>query len=150
MAAADTVALIERYYRAFNAGDAEGMLACLADDVAHDVNQGARRTGKEAFRAFSAHMERCYAEQLENIVVMATTDGARAAAEFDVLGTYIETDEGLPPATGQTYRLPAGAFFEIRDGRIARVTTYYNLAAWLKQITALEPPDELPGETPPA
>ena len=142
MAAADTVALIERYYAAFNAGDNEEMLACVAEDVVHDVNQGARRTGKTAFRAFSAHMERCYAEQLESIVVMATADGARAAVEFDVLGTYIETDDGLPPATGQTYRLPAGAFFEVRDGLIARVTTYYNLAAWLKQIAAQaqEPP----------
>ncbi|HXE87491.1 MAG TPA: ketosteroid isomerase-related protein [Hyphomicrobiaceae bacterium] len=141
-AAADTVALIERYYAAFNAGDDEKMLACLAEDVVHDVNQGARRTGKTAFRAFSAHMERCYAEQLESIVVMATADGAGAAAEFDVLGTYIETDDGLPPATGQTYRLPAGAFFEVTDGLIARVTTYYNLAAWLKQIAAQaqEPP----------
>jgi len=142
MAAADTVALIERYYAAFNAGDNEEMLACVAEDVVHDVNQGARRTGKTAFRAFSAHMERCYAEQLESIVVMATADGAGAAAEFDVLGTYIETDDGLPPATGQTYRLPAGAFFEVTDGLIARVTTYYNLAAWLKQIAAQaqEPP----------
>jgi steroid delta-isomerase-like uncharacterized protein len=142
MAAADTVALIERYYRAFNAGDGEGMLACLAENVVHDVNQGARRTGKEAFRAFTAHMDRCYAEHLENIAVMATPDGARAAAEFDVLGTYIETDEGLPPASGQTYRLPAGAFFEVQNGLITRVTTYYNLGTWLKQIAAQvqEPP----------
>jgi steroid delta-isomerase-like uncharacterized protein len=142
MAAADTVALIERYYQAFNAGDGEGMLACLADQVVHDVNQGARRAGKEAFRAFSAHMERCYAEQLENIAVMVTADGTRAAAEFDVLGTYIETDEGLPPASGQTYRLPAGAFFEVENGLITRVTTYYNLAAWLMQIA----PPAAPGE----
>src|SRR5687767_242992 len=91
MAAADTVGLIERYYRAFNAGDSEAMLTCLAEDIVHDVNQGARRTGKAAFRAFAAHMERCYAERLENIAVMATADGTRAAAEFDVLGTYIET-----------------------------------------------------------
>jgi steroid delta-isomerase-like uncharacterized protein len=81
-------------------------------------------------------MERCYAEQLENIAVMATVDGARAAAEFDVLGTYVETDEGLPPAIGQTYRLPAGAFFEVENGLIVRVTTYYNLTAWLMQIAA--------------
>jgi len=134
MAAADTVALIERYYQAFDAGDAAGMLACLAEDVVHDVNQGSRRMGKAAFRNFTAHMERCFAEQLENIAVMATPDGTRAAAEFDVLGTYIETGESLPPATGQTYRLPAGAFFEVKDGLINRVTTYYNLAAWLKQI----------------
>jgi steroid delta-isomerase-like uncharacterized protein len=138
VAASDTAALIERYYRAFNAGDTAGMLDCLAENVVHDVNQGGRRTGKAAFRDFAAHMERCFAEQLENIVVMATPDGTRAAAEFDVLGTYIETDEGLPPASGQTYRLPTGAFFEVQGGRITRVTTYYNLAAWLRQIAAQE------------
>jgi steroid delta-isomerase-like uncharacterized protein len=134
MAAADTVALIQRYYEAFNAGDTEAMLACVAEDVVHDVNQGSRRTGKAAFREFTAHMDRCFAEQLENLSVMATADGARAAAEFDVLGTYIETDASLPPASGQTYRLAAGAFFEVRGGLIARVTTYYNLTAWMKQI----------------
>jgi steroid delta-isomerase-like uncharacterized protein len=134
MAAAETVMLIERYYSAFNAGDTAGMLDCLAETVVHDVNQGGRRTGKAAFRDFAAHMERCFAEQLENVTVMATADGSRAAAEFDVLGTYIETDAGLPPASGQTYRLSAGAFFEVEGGRITRVTTYYNLAAWLKQI----------------
>ncbi len=138
MAAAETVALIQRYYAAFNAADPEAMLACLSEDVVHDVNQGGRRTGKAAFRDFSRHMDRCFAEQLENIAVMATPDGARAAAEFDVLGTYIETDEGLPPAAGQTYRLPAGTFFEVRDGLITRVTTYYNLAAWLRQIAPQE------------
>ena len=51
-------------------------------------------------------------------------------------GTYLKTDPGLPEARGQTYRLPAGAFFTIRDGRIARVTTYYNLADWMAQVGA--------------
>jgi steroid delta-isomerase-like uncharacterized protein len=146
MAVAETVALIERYYRAFNAGDSEAMLACLAEDIVHDVNQGARHTGKTAFRTFAAHMERCYAEQIESIVVMATADGTRAAAEFDVLGTYIETDDGLPPAIGQTYRLPAGAFFEVKNALIVRMTNYYNLAGWLKQITAV--PEETVQEPP--
>jgi steroid delta-isomerase-like uncharacterized protein len=150
MAAADTVALIERYYKAFNAGDSEGMLACLADTVVHDVNQGTRRTGKDAFRAFSAHMDRCYAEQLKDIAVMVSVDGARAAAEFEVLGTYIETDEGLPPASGQTYHLPAGTFFEVENGLITRVTTYYNLAAWLMQIAPPAASEELPGAPPAA
>lgn len=136
MAAADTKALIERYYASFNEGNMESMLACLAEDVAHDVNQGKRRTGKSAFREFSRHMERCYAEQLEDMTIMVTPDGTRAAAEFVVLGTYLETDEALPPASGQTYRLPAGTFFEVKDGLISRVTTYYNLADWLAQIAA--------------
>ena len=44
------------------------------------------------------------------------------------------TDEGLPPANRQTYRLNAGAFFAIRDGKVARVTNYYNLQDWIKQV----------------
>jgi steroid delta-isomerase-like uncharacterized protein len=128
------LALLDRYYTAFNAGDWEGMLACLSQDVAHDINQGARQVGKDAFRSFLAHMERCYAEQLHDLVLMASADGTRASAEFVVHGQYLATDEGLPEATGQRYVLPAGAFFAIENGLIARVTVYYNLADWEAQV----------------
>jgi steroid delta-isomerase-like uncharacterized protein len=134
MSQAPSEALIRRYYDAFNKGDTEGMLACLSDDVVHDVNQGVRRPGKEAFKVFCAHMTRCYHEQLKDIVVMTSGDGTRVAAEFNVHGTYLATDEGLPPAAGQTYVLPGGTFFAVRDGLITRVTTYYNLTDWLMQV----------------
>lgn len=133
---AHALALLTSYYAAFNAGDWEGMLDCLADDVAHDINQGATQRGKDTFRAFLAHMERCYRERLDGIVLMASDDGARGAAEFVVHGEYLATDEGLPEADGQTYQLPAGAFFAMSDGRIDRVTVYYNLADWCAQVGA--------------
>jgi len=128
--------LIENYYRAFNAGDRAGMLALLSDDVAHDINQGKRETGKASFGAFLRHMDECYREQLQEIVIMGNPEGTRFAAEFVVLGEYLKTDAGLPAASGQRYRLPAGAFLEVRDGQITRVTTYYNLQDWLSQVGA--------------
>jgi steroid delta-isomerase-like uncharacterized protein len=128
--------LIRAYYAAFNAGDFDGMVALLTEDVAHDINQGGRQLGREAFRAFMAHMDECYSERLEDIVVMTEPGDARAAAEFTVHGTYKATDSGLPPATGQRYVLPAGAFFEVRGDKIARVTNTYNLADWLRQVGA--------------
>lgn len=128
------IALLARYYAAFNARDWEGMIDCLADDVAHDINQGSRQVGKDAFRAFLAHMERCYAEQLRGIVLMASDDGRHGAAEFVVHGQYIATDEGLPEATGQTYVLPAGAFIAMENDRITRLTMAYNLADWTAQV----------------
>ena len=131
----DTAALIRRYYEAFNAGNSDAMISCLTDDVIHDVNQGERRNGKEKFRAFNARMTHHYRERLEGIAVMVSKDGSRAAAEFNVNGTYLATDSGLPEAAGQTYILPAGTFFAIRDGKIARVSTYYNLTDWLAQVT---------------
>jgi len=131
----ETERLIRAYYAAFDAGERETMLALLADDVAHDVNQGRRRQGKPAFRAFLAQMDAAYAERIEDLVVMVDTTGTRAAAEFTVVGHYLRTDPGLPEARGQAYRLPAGAFLEVRDGRIIRVTTHYNLQDWIAQVS---------------
>jgi steroid delta-isomerase-like uncharacterized protein len=128
--------VITEYFAAFNAGDAEGMLALVTEDVEHHVNQGAIRHGKAAFAEFLAEMDRAYAERAEDIVLFATGDGTRAAAELTIHGTYKATQEGLPLAAGQTYVLPVGSFFTLRDGRIARVTTYYNMADWLRQVGA--------------
>ena len=126
--------LIHAYYAAFNRGDREAMLTLLTDDVVHDLNQGPRETGKRAFAAFQQRMARCYREQLRDVVVMASPDGSRAAAEYVVHGDYLEADDGLPPANGQKYVLPGGAFFDIRDGSISRISNYYNLEDWLAQV----------------
>ena len=128
--------VVNRYFAAFNAGDTDGMVACLTEDVAHHVNEGQIRRGRADFTAFCAHMSQCYAEELRDLVVFEHPGGTRAAAEYMVHGTYLATDGDLPAAHGQRYVLPAGSFFELRDGLISRVTTYYNLADWLRQVSA--------------
>lgn len=128
--------LIRSYYDAFNALDAAGMLALVSDDVEHHVNEGGIRHGRDAFAEFCSHMGKSYRENLTDIVIFANDDGTRAAAEFTVNGTYLETDPGLPEARGQTYRLPGASFFEVANGRIRRVTTYYNLNDWIAQVSA--------------
>lgn len=131
----ESIELIQNYYAAFNAGDMDTFLNLLTDDVIHDINQGKREIGKDAFKQFMACMNHNYREQLVDMVIMATEDGKRAAAEFVVLGEYLQTDEGLPAANGQKYRLPAGAFFDIRDNKVARITNYYNLNDWIAQVS---------------
>lgn len=128
-------ATVAAYYAAFNAGDIAGMLETLHDDFVHHVNEGAARLGKAAFAGFCAHMSETYREDLQQLVIMANEPGTRAAAEFVVHGQYLKTDPGLPEADGQRYVLPAGGFFTLRDGRITRVTTYYNLNDWLRQVS---------------
>ncbi|WP_306119587.1 MULTISPECIES: ketosteroid isomerase-related protein [unclassified Roseitalea] len=135
MSADETRALIERYFQAFNASDYDAMEALLHEDVAHDINQGGREIGRDAFRRFNAEMARHYDETLRDIEIMVSQGGNRAAAEFTVDGRYMATAEGLPPADGQHYSIPAGIFFDIDDGRISRVTTYYNLGQWIAQIS---------------
>ncbi|CAN5847388.1 ketosteroid isomerase-related protein [soil metagenome] len=132
----ETVTLISRYYDIFNQGDREAFLTLLDEQVQHDINQGGAEVGLEAFRTFLQRMDRCYREQVEELQVFASETGDRAAAEFYINGTYLTTDDGLPPATGQKYRLRVGAFFEISRGKVSRVTNYYNLGEWLRLIGA--------------
>jgi steroid delta-isomerase-like uncharacterized protein len=126
--------LLDRYYAAFNRGDSAAMLDLLTDDVVHEPSQGVARQGKAAFAAFLDHMNRCYREQVVDPVFLTSSDGAHGAAEFMLNGTYLQTDGDLPPAREQNYRLRVGAFFHMRDGKIARVSNHYNLADWLTQV----------------
>ncbi|KZY37338.1 isopropylmalate/homocitrate/citramalate synthase, partial [Roseovarius sp. HI0049] len=87
---------VKAYFDAFNNGDTAAMLACLSDDIAHHVNEGQVRVGKDKFRAFCDHMSRCYREELTDMVIFEAEKGTRAAAEYVVNGTYLQTDEGLP------------------------------------------------------
>ena len=128
-------AVIEQYYQNFNRADYEGMLALLSDNVLHEPSQGEARHGKQKFREFLQHMERCYRELVIDPVIMTSNDKRRAAAEFMLEGSYLQTDDGLPAANGQQYRLRVGAFFELADGRITRVSNHYNLQDWMRQIS---------------
>jgi steroid delta-isomerase-like uncharacterized protein len=129
-----TATLLQNYYAAFNQQDMDTFLSMLTDDVIHDINQGDREVGKDVFAKFMDRMNAHYKEEIVDISITTNEDGSRAAVEFTVLGEYLSTDEGLPEANGQTYNLPAGAFFDIRDGKVARVTNYYNLEDWIKQV----------------
>ena len=134
-----SVQLIQAYFEAFNAQNEHGMLAMLSDDVIHDINQGQREIGRDKFQAFLSHMNASYREQIVDLVVMSDVSGTRFAAEYVVIGSYLKTDEGFPEASGQSYRLPAGSFFEVELTKIKRVTTYYNVREWLLQIGSATP-----------
>lgn len=135
MSAQTARATVTAYYTGFNAGNADGMLATVTDDIEHRVNEGGIRRGKTMFAEFCSHMGVSYREELKDIVIFVNEDGTRAAAEFVVHGSYLQTDPGLPEARGQTYILPAGSFFDLRDGKISRVTTFYNLNDWVAQVS---------------
>lgn len=129
-----TKSTIEAYYQAFNEKDWNRFLELLDDNVIHDICQGEREVGKAKFKAFLDRMNTCYDEHLSKIVIMESTTLGRAAAEFEVTGKYLKSDAGLPPAKGQTYRLPGGAFFEVANGKVTRISNHYNLNDWIAQV----------------
>lgn len=136
MAQADIKQIVQAYFDAFNQSDIEALLALLHEDVVHDINEGERQIGKQAFRLFYAHAIANFDEARSDIAIMVSENSGRAAAEFTRRGSYSATIEGLPPANGQTYSLQGGVFFELDDCLITRVTGYYNKAELIRQLSA--------------
>ncbi len=127
--------VIHSYYQAFNANDREAMFKLLDPNVVHEVNQGKAQVGLETFKKFMAHMDECYIETLKDLVIFFDPDTKRGAAEFIVDGQYIKTDGNLPKASGQIYKIKAGAFLELsKENKIKRITTYYNLPEWIDLV----------------
>ncbi len=95
----------------------------LDEDVVHEINEGSVRAParKLSARLPAAHGPLAYKETVEDLVVFGTPAGDRAAAG-STSAANTATDSGTSPAKGQNYRLRVGAFFEIRDNKIARVT----------------------------
>ena len=129
--------IAKKYYDAFNRQDWEGMLALVHPDVRHEPNQGEEpRIGLEKFTQFLRHMDESYEERLTDMVFFSEPTDSRVAVEFVVNGTYKKAEEGLPSARNQTYKLPAAAFLEVKEEKISRITTYYNLTLWIKLVSA--------------
>ena len=111
------------------------MISLLSEEIRHEANQGGVRIGKPLFVEFLKHMDLCYDEQLTDMVFMSDETVGRVAVEFVVNGIYKSTDSDLPEANNQKYVLPAGAFLEVKNELITRVTTYYNLPLWMEMVS---------------
>lgn len=132
MTALETVKL---YYQCFNQRNWKGMLTLVDPEIRHEPNQGDVRIGIGKFNEFLEKMDDSYEETLTEMVFFSEPSGQRIAVEFVVNGIYKKGEEGLPKAHGQTYVLPAAAFLEVKEGRITRVTTYYNLPLWIDLVS---------------
>ena len=132
MAALD---IVKSYYSSFNDKNWDGMLALVHPEIRHEPNQSDVRIGIEKFTEFLGNMDVAYEENLTDMVYFTTPDDSRVAVEFTVNGIYKQGEEGFPEAYGQAYTLPAAAFLEIKEGKISRVTTYYNLPHWINLVS---------------
>jgi steroid delta-isomerase-like uncharacterized protein len=126
---------VKKYYNCFNNKDYQGMLDLLDPNIRHEPNQGEPRIGKALFSEFLQLMEDCYDEHLTDMAFYIGENGRSIACEFTVNGRYLKADEGLPPAHGQAYELPAASFLEVNNGKISRVATFYNLPFWIKLVS---------------
>ncbi|MFA9461318.1 nuclear transport factor 2 family protein [Thiohalorhabdus methylotrophus] len=115
--------LLGRYFRAYNARDIEKLLLLVHDDLLHDVETCRREIGKQAFARFLAAKNARCDEHVYDLEILVSRDGRHAAAEYKVLGFFLEPGD-RPAPSAETYRVGAGTFFDVRDGRIGRISSY--------------------------
>lgn len=128
--------IVQQYYLYFNHKDWNGMLSMLENEIRHEPNQGEVRIGIQKFTSFLQMMDDSYDEHLTDMVFFTEPTGTRIACEFIVNGIYKKGEEGLPEAHGQSYVLPAAAFLEVKNGKITRISTHYNLDQWINLVSA--------------
>lgn len=126
--------LVQKYYDAFNQKDVNAILALCSDDVINDPNQGDSQVGKDKLKAFLEGAWAHFDEKVSEVVFMANKDESKIASEYLVHGTYYKTKPGLFPATQQKYEISPTTVFTIKNGKIARMTRYYNTKLWLDMV----------------
>lgn len=129
------IEIAKAYYQAFNQQNWQEMLNLVSEQIIHEPNESKTRVGKDLFSAFLQKMDFAYQEELKDMVFFQGEIEGRIAVEFVVHGIYKQAEDGLPAAHGQSYTLPAGAFLSIENGKIQRITTFYNLEEWIAQVS---------------
>ena len=116
--------LLEQKYERWNSRDFEGAAACYTEDATHhDQTLGLTWTPEE-FAEFTKMMFDVIPELRFEIVNSFQTDSF-VAGELVMYGRF-ENDIGEVKATGKQLKVHVATFGEIRDGKIHRMTDYYN------------------------
>lgn len=129
-------ALIERFYTAFQARDAEAMVACYHPDVQFSDPVFPDLRGPRAGAMWRMLCARATSLEIEHRDVSA--DDTRGRAHWDARYLF--------SATGRQVHNSIDATFEFRDGLIARHTDRFDLWKWAGM--ALGPKGTLLGWTP--
>ena len=130
----DAQTIASRFIEALNQRDFEALARLVNEDVELDSLTGQRTVGVGPLRAWLMNYLRRFDEQFGDVVLMRDAFGQRVAADFTARGTYRETMEGFPPATGQSYSIPSVLVFEIEDGAITRLSHYRNIRVFERAL----------------
>lgn len=120
--------LITDFYAAFGRRDAEGMVACYADDVAFSDPVFPALRGDEARAMWRMLCARAQDLRVEASAVDA--DDRTGRAHWEAWYTF--------SATGQKVHNVIEARFELRDGKISRHTDTFDLRRWAGMALGLK------------
>jgi steroid delta-isomerase-like uncharacterized protein len=134
--------LVRELFEAFNDGDLDRAAALVSDDFElTDVAAGQPFHGPEGCRQWLGTFLTALPDARTELVNLFS-DGSRVATEHVGRGTHsgpLATPAGTIPATGRTVELRFAELYEVRDGKLARMTAYYDSGTLMRQLGLLPP-----------
>ncbi|GAB3903331.1 nuclear transport factor 2 family protein [Mucilaginibacter boryungensis] len=123
----DNKQLIEKFYSAFAAGDAEGMVACYADDIEFEDPAFGWLKGRDA-----KNMWRMLSANNKGVKVTASNIAAKnETGSADWVAEYVFS------RTGRKVVNHVHAEFEFKDGKIIKHTDTFNAWKWAGQALGM-------------
>jgi steroid delta-isomerase-like uncharacterized protein len=131
----DVKALVVDWVDTLNRHDADAAAEFFTEDcVFTNVGTGERLSGRAAVRDDHARLFGWWSEvtfELPSILV----SGDRFAAEWVLSGVHAGDMPNLP-ATGRPFRIVGVGVGQVRDGKLAEITEYWNLFQFLTEVGA--------------
>ena len=124
-------------YAAWSEHEPDRLNAIVTEDAVHeDVASGHIARGKAEIKGL-IHAAFSFASDFRCTVTSLTLAGDTATTEWMIQGTQTgpaASPGGTIPPSGRKFQLRGASKIVFRDGRIARVTDYYDMATFLKQL----------------
>jgi steroid delta-isomerase-like uncharacterized protein len=129
--------LVDEMYATWSLHEPERVDALFTDDAVHeDVAGGHISRGKAAIKQLMRDAF-AFASDFRSTMRSLATAGDTATTEWVTEGTQtgpVATPCGEMVPSGRAFRLCGASILVFREGKIARVTDYYDMATFLKQL----------------
>ena len=143
MTAQQNVALASTIYDRFSRNDYQGVLALAADDVEIAFTPaGQTFHGHDGFMQFMQGFKSAFPDIAIEITRQTVSEDG-VVSEFVARGAQtgpLLTPAGVLPATGRSAAWPVCEVWRVRDGKLASLTNYQDMATLLGQLGLLPAP----------
>ena len=130
-----TVSLIKEWAAAASDHDMARVTALFTEDgVYEDVAVGHTSRSHQEMIDFGKVFFTGFPDVVFKLTSAVVHDEHRAAVEWRMIGTHKGEMPGMPPPNGGTCDVRGMSFLELRDGKIARCSDYWNMAELMRQL----------------
>ena len=128
--------VVRDFYAAYARRDIDEMMSHVSDGIVEDLSGVGLVTGAQQEREFLAGVIASFPDLVTELTgVLACGDVV--AVEWRRAGTISGAPWTGLPASGKPFALRGGAFLEVSENKITRITGYYDTAEFARHIGAL-------------